>query len=144
MKFGDLLSNVDLPATEFLIVNSAPGWSYPNGGGGVGALTTVQMPWTGMVLAEVRMCWRWSGYQHLWNWFVAGTQTPDLAPQSQSLFQWGDGVSVDAHVNHTVFGVWNSVAGGTNFTVSIYTTVGGGGPSVVLDSFSLNVRMVRA
>lgn len=131
-------SNEELPAKELLIINNAPGWSYPNGGGGVGGLATFQMPWTGKVLAEARMTWGWNGYQHVWNWFVAGTQTPDLAPQSQTLYEWEFEL-----LSHTVFGVWSSVAGGTNFTVSINTVVGGGGPAITLDSFSLSIRMVR-
>lgn len=138
MKFGDMQSNYQLPYYELHVLNNAPGWAYANGGQGAGALATFQMPWTGSVHANLVMNWGWHGFQHVWNWFTAGTQTPDFAPQSASLNAWYYSL-----YSHHVYGIWYTVAAGTSFTVSVYTVVGGGGPQVDLDSFSLDIMAHR-
>lgn len=138
MKFGDLQSTYQLPYFEMHYTNTDWVWSFPNGGQGAVNVTSFTMPWNGSVHAKADLAWGWHGYQHVWNWFTAGTQTPDFAPQSQSRNAWYYSLYC-----HDIYGIWNSVAAGTNFTITIYTVVGGGGPQIDLDGISLDIMAFR-
>jgi hypothetical protein len=137
MKFGDMATDTTLPAFELLVGAAQPGNTYASGTSGALNLTTFQMPWVGTVVADLHICWNWTGYQDVINWFVAGTQAPNFAPQARSLIN-----GTNTYIVHTTLGFWYAVPAGP-FTVTLWTGVGGGGPTVTLDSWQLNVRAAR-
>lgn len=138
MRFGDMQSTYQLPYYEMHYINNDWVWSFPNGGQGAVNVASFTMPWTGAIHARADLAWSWHDFQHVWNWFVAGTQTPDFAPQSASLNAWYYSLYC-----HSIYGIWYTVPAGTNFTFTIYTVVGGGGPQIDLDCLSLDVMVFR-